>query len=263
MSVADVLKSSIHCTEPHQNSVESSDDEESEDSEEEEEEERGEEANKPVVKRMKVEKDNEEGFEVVPAEKQQSLPKLDPEGLAIASLLVQSKKKREDLIESAYNRWTHDDEGLPDWFVAEEAKFCQKQIPITKEMVAEYQARLREINARPIKKIAEAKARKKMRSMRKLEKARKKAESITDTVDMTNHEKIQHIKQIYKKAGLLGKKKPEVKYVVAKKGLAGKRAVRPAGVKGPYRVVDPRMKKDNRAAKLNARKSKGKGKRRK
>ena len=47
------------------------------------------------------------------------------------------------------------------------------------------------------------------------------------------------MKQIYKKAGVIGRKKPEVKYVVAKKGLAGKRAVWPAGVKGKYRQVDP------------------------
>ena len=187
--------------------------------------------------------------------------KLNPEGLAIASLLVQSKKKHEDLIESGYNRWTNDDKGLPDWFVTNEAKYCQKQLPVTKELVAEFRTRLREINARPIKKIAEAKARKKLKALRKLEKARKKAESVTEAEDMTSHEKMRHIKQVYKKAGLLGKKKPDVKYVVAKKGLASKRARRPAGLKGPYKVVDPRMKKDNRKTKLKL-KSRRKDKRR-
>ena len=195
----------------------------------------------------------------MPGEK---VKKLDPEGLAIASLLVQSKKKREDLIESGYNRWAHNDEGLPEWFVSDEVKYYQKQIPVSKEMVAEYRAQLREINARPIKKIAEAKARKKQKALRKLAKARKRAEGVTDTEDMTDREKMKHIKQIYKKAGVLGKKKPEVKYVVAKRGLAGKRAVRPAGVKGPYRQVDPRMKKDNRASKMKA-KAVNKGKRKK
>ena len=202
-------------------------------------------------------------LEVVPGETVPRLPKLDPEGLAIASLLVQSKKKREDLIESGYNRWAHNDnEGLPDWFVNDETKYYQKQIPVSKEMVAEYRAQLHEINARPIKKIAEARARKKQKALRKLTKARKRAEGITDTEDMTEHEKMKHIKQIYKKAGVLGKKKPEVKYVVAKRGLAGKRAVRPAGVKGLYRQVDPRMKKDNRASKTKA-KAANKGRRRK
>ena len=38
----------------------------------------------------------------------------------------------------------------------------------------------------------------------KLEKARKKAESITDSVDVTDNEKMQ---QIYKKVGVLGKER--------------------------------------------------------
>jgi AdoMet-dependent rRNA methyltransferase SPB1 len=60
---------------------------------------------------------------------------------------------------------------------------------------------------------------------------------------------------IYKKAGLLSQKKKEVQYVVAKKGV-GKRVSRPGGVKGRFRVVDPRMKKDNKQAKKVAKETK-------
>ena len=189
-------------------------------------------------------------LEVVPLETTTPLEKrrkLSPEGLALGSLMIQSRKKKEDLIESGYNRWTHDDNNLPDWFATDEAKHSRKQLPITKEMVEEYRAKLRDINARPIKKIAEAKARKKHKEMKRLDRARKKAENITGALDVTDHEKAQQIKSVYKKAGLLGRRKKEVKYVVAKKSTAAKKSHRPDGVKGFYKVVDPRMKKDNRA----------------
>ncbi|KAL5017038.1 hypothetical protein ScPMuIL_006627 [Solemya velum] len=161
-----------------------------------------------------------------------------------------------------YHLYTFDDEGTPDWFHKDEIKHCKKHLPVTKADIEEYRMRLKAIDAQPIKKIAEAKSRKKRKMLKKMERIRKRAETLSDTVDISEKERWQQIKQMYKKAGLLNKKKEELTYIVAKKGI-GKRVRRPQGVQGPFRVVDPRMKKDNMRAKTlakNQRKGRSSGK---
>ncbi|XP_033747562.1 pre-rRNA 2'-O-ribose RNA methyltransferase FTSJ3-like [Pecten maximus] len=193
------------------------------------------------------------GFEEVPA------GYIDPTGLAIGAAMVQSRKRKRDIVDSGYHRYMFDDENLPEWFLKEESKHTKREMPVSKGDVQEYLMKMRSIDARPIKKIAQAKARKKKKEMRRLDRARKKAEVISDTADITDRDRWQQIKQVYKKAGLLTAKKKEVTYVVAKKG-AGKRVRRPAGVQGPYKVVDGRMKKDMKQKKQQLKMQKKKGK---
>lgn len=105
----------------------------------------------------------------------------------------------------------------------------------------------RALDARPIKKIAEAKARKKLRAARRIEKAMKKAEGINETTELSEKEKAAQIAKLVGKGLAKSKsKKSEVKLVVAKgahKGLKG----RPKGVKGRYKMVDSRMRKEVRS----------------
>lgn len=155
--------------------------------------------------------------------------------LACAKKMLR-KKQREQILDDAYNKYMFDDEGLPQWFMDEERRHRQPIKPVTKEEIAAMRAQFKEINARPAKKVAEAKARKKRVAMRKLEKVRKKANSISDQADVSDRSKRKMIDQLYKKAM---PKKPQKEYVVAKKGVQVK-----AG-KGKV-LVDRRMKKDVR-----------------
>ncbi|NXG70156.1 SPB1 protein, partial [Baryphthengus martii] len=181
------------------------------------------------------------GFEVVPIENPVKRARvLDAEGLALGSVIATSRKAKRDLIDDSFNRYSfNEDEGeLPEWFTEEEKQHRRKQIPVDKQTVEAYRQRWREINARPIKKVAEAKARKKRRMLKKLEQMKKKAEAVVSTVDISEREKVAQLRRIYKKAGL-AKEKRQVTYLVAKKGV-GPRVRRPPGVKGQFKVVDSR-----------------------
>uniref|UniRef100_A0AAQ5YHH3 pre-rRNA processing protein FTSJ3 n=1 Tax=Amphiprion ocellaris TaxID=80972 RepID=A0AAQ5YHH3_AMPOC len=185
---------------------------------------------------------------------------LDAEGLALGCQIATSKKKARDLVDSSFHRFANSDEPweVPEWFLDDERKHRKKPVPVTKEMVEEYKQKWREIDARPIKRVAEAKARKKRRMLKKMEQAKKKAEAVVNTVDISEREKMAQLKSIYKKAGV-GKEKRDVTYVVTKKG-AGKKVRRPPGVKGVFKVVDGRMKKDMRGMQRKEQHAKGKGK---
>ncbi|XP_058056758.1 pre-rRNA 2'-O-ribose RNA methyltransferase FTSJ3 isoform X2 [Anopheles bellator] len=186
------------------------------------------------------------GFEIVSAEatRKPKKIKLNEQELALGQLLVSGKKMRRDITDAAWNRYMFNDSHLPDWFVEDEAKTMRRQLPVPDDVVERYRKAKDEFNVRTIKKVMEAKTRKKRHAKKRLEKIKKKAELIMENVDNTNQEKIRLLKRLYKKADA---KKKEVTYVVAKKsGVSGKKVRRPKGVEGRFRVVDPRMKKDRR-----------------
>ncbi|XP_023533157.1 adoMet-dependent rRNA methyltransferase spb1-like [Cucurbita pepo subsp. pepo] len=206
----------------------------------------------------------DDGFEVVPApatdssddsssdESEDEDPGTKAEILACAKKMLR-KKQREQILDDAYNKYMFDDTGLPSWFLDEERRHRQPIKPITKEEVAAMKAQFKEIDARPAKKVAEAKARKKRVAMKKLEKVRKKANSISDQADISDRSKRKMIDQLYKKAV---PERPKKEFVVAKKGVqvrVGKGKV----------LVDRRMKKDMRKhgmSKQGKGSKKGKGK---
>ncbi len=66
---------------------------------------------------------------------------------------------------------------------------------LLQELVAEYRARSLDINAKTIKKVSEAKARKKKRLLRKMDRARKRAQSLIDNPELTEQEKTSEMRR--------------------------------------------------------------------
>ncbi|GLC72047.1 hypothetical protein PLESTF_001198400 [Pleodorina starrii] len=175
---------------------------------------------------------------------------LDDQGkaevLALAKRMLRRKEK-ESIVDAAYNRFSFHDTGLPRWFAEDERRFMRPIAPVTKAEVEEEKERLRAIDARPIKKIAEAKARKKQKLVKRLEQARQKANAVADQEDVPMKSKVREIEKIYAKARLSGGK--------GKKGKKGKGG-------GP--PLDRRMKKDKKSmmrAKQKEMKNKGRKRR--
>ncbi|CAM6085316.1 unnamed protein product [Calypogeia fissa] len=194
--------------------------------------------------------DDDVGFEVVPEEASGSddssssddesdmNDNAKAETLAYAKKMLR-KKSRESILDDAYNRYTFDDDNLPRWFAEDEKKHSQLMKPVTKDDIEAMKAQFRAINARPVRKVAEAKARKKRRAVKKLEQVRQKANAIADQDDLSSKAKGRQMERLYAKASAAPKKvKREI--VVAKKGGVGAK-----GGKGRV-VVDRRMKKDLR-----------------
>ena len=167
------------------------------------------------------------------------------EAVTLAQQLVNREKTKAQLIDDGFTRYSlNSKEDLPTWFLDDESKYYKPNLPVTKEAMDILRARQRALDARPIKKVAEAKARKKYKAVQKLQKAMKKAEEVNESTDMSEREKAQQIQKLMLKGLAKAKqKKSEVKVVVAKgahKGVKG----RPKGVKGRYQMVDSRGKKE-------------------
>ncbi|RCI13478.1 hypothetical protein L249_5486 [Ophiocordyceps polyrhachis-furcata BCC 54312] len=177
------------------------------------------------------------------------------EAMTLAHQLATGQKTSYEAIDDGFNKYAfRDRDGLPEWFLDDESKHDKPVKPITKAAAQAIKEKLRAFNARPIKKVREAKARKKFKAAQRLEKLKKKTSLLANDEGMTEKEKAESIARMLSKAS---RKKPTqpAKLVVARgpnRGIQG----RPKGVKGRYRMVDPRMKKELRAQKRIAQRKK-------
>ena len=170
------------------------------------------------------------------------------ETLALGTMMLR-KSKAKALVDASYNRYAwNDPEGLPEWFVDDEAKHYRPQLPIPPALIAKIKQRQMALSEKPIKKVAEARARKNKRAKLKLAAAKKKAEAVANSSEMSEAMKL---KAISKALRTQDTRKPSKTYVVAKKG-------RNTGAKG-VKLVDKRLKSD-KVAMERAQKKRKKGK---
>jgi AdoMet-dependent rRNA methyltransferase SPB1 len=155
---------------------------------------------------------------------------------------------------------------LPEWFVDDEAKHYRPQLPVPKALMDSIKQRFTDLTAKPIKKVAEARARKRKRAGDKLKAAKKKAEAVSQAPDLSEKEKLRAIgKALNSAKGENGTKKDgngkpvfqhTKKLVVARKAMGGKL---PKG-QGKAKMVDKRQKHDTRIEKRADKRKKNAGK---
>ena len=123
------------------------------------------------------------------------------------------KKDRTEILDSTYNRYSFHErrEDLPTWFVEDEQKSYFRRHQPTKEEIAMEKEEIKAYNARPSKKVEEAKARKKKRLVKAMQKVKSKAQVIADQ-DLNEQTKMRQIQKMYAKEK--SKHKEEKKYIV-------------------------------------------------
>ena len=175
------------------------------------------------------------------------------EAMTLAQQVASGEKSIYDLADEGFNKYTFRDvDGLPEWFLDDEGKHSKPHRPISAAGAAAIKEKLRALNARPIKKVREAKDRKKFKVAQRLEKLKKKSALVAGDEAISEKDKASNIAKMMSKAA---KKKPKqkVSVVVARGGNRGISG-RPKGSKGKYKMVDARLKKDVRADKRLAKK---------
>ncbi|KAI5957881.1 SPB1 [Candida margitis] len=179
------------------------------------------------------------------------------EAMTLAHKVALGQMSKKDLIEEGINRYSfRDKENLPEWFIDDEHKHSKLIKPISKEASLAIKEKLKQLNARPIKKVLEAKGRKKMRALRRLEKLKKKSDLINEDSSKSEYDKAAEISKLMQKAKNSGKDKRKKMTVVVARGSNRGLSGRPKGIKGKYKMVDGVMKNEQRALKRIAKKHK-------
>jgi len=210
--------------------------------------------------------DDDDDWEAVEAAKeayrqdrQKYLPKTEDalaETLALGQLMLR-KKQRMDIVDASYNRYAFNDDGnLPSWFKEEESRHNKPMLPVSKAQMAAMKLQWQAVDARPIKKLAEAKARKKKKKDKAYDMLIKRANAALDADEgaAIQGEKEKLLKQLVSKNMGKGSNTKLRTIVNSKQGNKGV-SKGAGGNGGKIKIVDKRMKKDLRSQKSAVRRA--------
>lgn len=213
---------------------------------------------KKRLKKAQEKRDKKEGksasqIQIVPQKKFEDFDKDElAMDLAIAKKMLRKKERRE-LLEMGVNRYNYPEkpEELPEWFRDDETKHSQIIEPVTKEEVLAEKLRLKEINAKPPKKVIEAKYRNKLRLVKKMKKFKSQADQIFETEGLDQKTKVQTIDKLKRKTLFMANK--QTKKVIPVRGFRTSAPVSRKTAGKRYKTVDTRLKKDTKAQKRQER----------
>eukprot|EP00934_Nitzschia_sp_Nitz4_P003669 Nitzschia sp. Nitz4//scaffold100_size80364//42082//45208//NITZ4_005347-RA/size80364-augustus-gene-0.7-mRNA-1//1//CDS//3329532103//3659//frame0 len=156
--------------------------------------------------------------------------------MALGTMMLRQSKAKA-LVDASYNRYAwNDPEDLPEWFVDDESRHYRPQLPIPPALMEKMKEKMLALSTKPIAKVAEARARKNRKAKHKLAAAKKKAQAIAGSSEISETMKLKQISKALRSEG--DNNKGSKNYVVSKKG--GKK------VKGAV-MVDKRMKNDKKS----------------
>ena len=173
--------------------------------------------------------------------------------------MLLNPQKRRLLEDAAYNRHTRNDRNLPQWFLDDERKFAAPSgygLELDEKMLDKARNGLKDITARSIGKVAEAKGRKMRRMQRALTKLRKKANAVVNKEDLSEREKAREVDKLYKKK-VNSRERKRKTLVIGRRFEAGSSGKKAHGIK----MVDRRLKNDVKAENAASKHARGKSRR--
>jgi AdoMet-dependent rRNA methyltransferase SPB1 len=111
--------------------------------------------------------------------------------LALGTMMLRASRKKA-LVDASYNRFAwNDPKELPSWFIDDELRHNRPQLPVPNALLDQVKGKFQKSGTHEIKKVAEARMRKRKRAMNKLKAAKAQAKTFAENPDLSDKQKIK------------------------------------------------------------------------